>query len=353
MKHEFEVLQRLTATPGPSGHEEPIQEVFKEITNFENATQYSDALGNHYTEIPGKPGHPRIMLNAHSDTIGMMVRHIDEDGFVFTTDLGDVCMVEPTMLPGTPVTILSRHNDDTVPGVIMPNVPHHLADPVEDEGTLDCRHYMAIDIGARSFRAAQECLDIGDYVLFEHYFRKLKQLVCGTYFDNRLGLYMLYLLGKKYSSMKSLKPTIILASTVSEEISLGAVGILRETAKPDISITFDSTPATDAILHDADYEVFKRYGKFKLGDGPVLLRGMAISETVFRGMENICRDKKIGYQVETSDGGTDNQYIYTSGLKTGLILVPIRNLHTRVETFDPADVDSALKLCDHFIRNYR
>ena len=107
------------------------------------------------------------------------------------------------------------------------------------------------------------------------------------------------------------------------------------------------------ILHDADFEVFKKHGKCRLEDGPVIVRGLGVSDDIFLMSEDICVKKKIPYQIELSKLDTDNQFIFKKGVKCGLIMVPVRNAHTCVETCSVKDIDSTIKLCQNFVQSFK
>ena len=354
MKHRLDILEELIRAPGPSGNEYLAQCEFLDFTEYKGKIkQYTDDIGNYYTEIPGDPDMPRIMFTAHIDTIGFMIKYIDDLGFIFTEDIGGTEAADPKMLPGTKVNIMSRHNKELVPGQFIPVIPYHLVTDEWDEEMTNVRYEMAIDIGATTYEEAQQQVDIGDYVIFRPQYETLGQRISATFLDDRLGTYMLYMIGKQLMTSKAKKkPTVILASTVGEEGLLGAVGVTVKHAKPDVSITIDVMPATDMIVHDADFEVFKKYGKCKLDDGPVIARGLGVSDTVFIKLEDICTKKDIPYQIELSKMDTDNQFIHTKGIKTGLVMVPVRNAHTCVETCSVKDIDQTLKLCQGFIQQY-
>ena len=355
MKQELDKLEELIRAQGPCGNEYLAQCEFSDMTEYNcNIKQYYDQIGNYYTEIPGHPDAPRIMFTAHIDTIGFMVKYIDDMGFIFTEDIGGDSAADPKMLPGTKVHILSRHNKTEVPGQFIPVIPYHLVHDEFDEQMTSIRYEIAIDIGAETFKQAQVQVDIGDYVIFRPEYETLGERISATYLDDRLGIYLLYMLGKWAAKSKAKKrPTIILASTVGEEGMVGSVGVTVDTAKPDVAITIDIMPATDMIIHDADSEVYKKHGKCKLGDGPVIARGPGVTDSVFIGLEEICMKNNISYQIELSKLDTDNQFIHNKGVKAGLIMVPVRNAHTCVETCTVKDIDLTLKLCQNFIQNYR
>jgi endoglucanase len=355
MKHDLDILDKLAGIPGPAGCESEIQAHFLKLTKSMSSKQYTDPVGNCYAEITGNTD-KRVVFTAHCDTVGFMVKYIDDQGFIFSEDIGGNeygGMVDPRMLPGCKVDILSRHNNELVPGHIMPVIPYHLVKDEFDEDNLGVRYEMAIDIGARTEEEAQLQVDIGDYVIFRKSFEHLGELITTPYLDDRLGVYLLYLIGKHIKNSKAKKkPTVVLCTTVCEESVAGTAGPVVEAARPDVCVTIDVMPATDMIIHDADFEVYKKHGKCKLGDGPVIARGIGVTDEVFKVLEGICTKHDMDYQIELAKADTDNKYIHSAGARTGLVMIPVRNAHTPVETFDIKDLDATLKLCQYLVHTW-
>ena len=350
---DMKILRKLTEIPGPSGSESAVQEYYLELMAPYVDNQYSDRVGNCYHEIYGSKSKRRIMFNAHSDTIGFMVKYIDDQGFVFTEDIGGSPVADPRMLPGTAVNIISRHTGELVPGHFIPIIPYHLVDEEDElhQAVIADRAEMAIDIGVRTQEEAEKILSIGDYVLMRPHFEVLNKRVFASGLDDRLCMFVMYKIAKAlHKTDRSKKNTVVFASTVGEEGMLAAAGVSVSSADPDVAITLDVMPATDSIVHDADFEVFKQFGMIKLNDGPVLARGLGISDSVFMALEETCTGM---YQIELSKMDTDAQFIHSAGrgVKTGLVMIPVRNAHTQIETVDLKDVDSVIKLCKNFIRN--
>jgi len=239
MNNELAVLDKLTKTFGPSGYEKLIQTYFKEIIKPYVSKIHSDKLGNCYAEIDGDPRLPKIMLNAHSDSIGFIVKYIDDRGFVFTDDIARCIQVDYRMLPGTFVTILSRKTGKKISGQFIPTIPIHKLDG-EDLLESIQRHSIAIDIGASSEHQAKNHINIGDYVIIdsESKFSGVGKRYISANLDDRIGLYCLYQVAKTlHKSRAKNKCPITLVSTVAEENFLGAAGVAANIIKPDISLS--------------------------------------------------------------------------------------------------------------------
>lgn len=346
---DFEVLQKLTSVIGPAGYEDDIQATFLDLMTPFTDSQYTDALGNTYCEISGGPNKQRLMFTAHADTIGFMVRYIDDMGFVFTGDLGGCEVADPKMLPGTDISILSRTLGVVIEGHHCPVLPYHLATE-EDTDLMVDRAEMAIDIGSKSEDETAKLLSIGDFAVIKPECRMLRKRIVGTSLDDRVAMFILYRLAKQFHSRKrSAKSTLVFCATTSEETASGNSGLAASVATPDIAITLDVLPATDVIVHDADFEVAKRYGRLYLDDGPILSRGGGITDSVFIDLETLAVKAKIPTQVDLAALDTDGHHIQRHGVRTGFIGIPVRNAHTRIETVAPGDIEMTVKLCTKYV----
>jgi endoglucanase len=310
-----------------------------------------DAIGNRFFTFYGDPSKPKVMVLGHADTIGFMVRYIDDDGFVFTRDLTPHDQFDYRSLPGMSVWVMSRKQDDTlVPGHFVPVTPVHHESSLDDSIN---RYDLPIDIGCSSAAAAKRKISIGDYIILrsEPEVRGANQIVSAN-LDNRVGSFLLYEIAKALKAEKrSKKATVVLVSSVSEEVGTGPAGAATARVQPDYALTLDVTIATDTMRWDEEGEIAKQFGKVKLNNGPVLMRGMACSDDMFLELEQLCASARIPYQVDLADGGADNDFVYTAarGTRTALIMVPVRNCHTRVETVDVRDIDKTVRLCVRYI----
>ena len=348
MDNHYNILEKLAGIVGPSGFEHDVQRYYAKIMKPFVTSTYADAVGNCYAEIKGNPKAPKIMINAHADSIGFMIKYIDDLGFLFTDDLTGDETFDYRMLPGTDVQIIGRKTGKLVAGQFIPTVPLHKLGRDEMD-TSDDRHDLAIDIGAKSDTQAQRYVSVGDYVVLDSGLRRsdVNSRVVGCNLDNRVGLFCLYLIARALKKSKSkAMGTVVLVSTTCEEIdaSMGATAAYH--VKPDVAVTIDVTPATDQIVHDADDAIAKQHGQIGLDKGTVLTRGLGANDKLFLQLEQLC-GKTIPYQVEMGIFETENVYIQreSGGIRSALISIPVRNTHTRVETLSLKDVDHTVNLC--------
>jgi len=357
--NDLVILEKLTSIFGPSGYEKLVQTYFSELIKPYSSKVYLDKIGNCYADIDGDPRLPKIMINAHSDSIGFIVKYIDDRGFVFTDDIPRCTTVDYRMLPGTFVTILSRRTGKKISGQFIPTIPVHKLAEEELTESID-RYSIAIDIGASSLTQAQSYISIGDYVVIDSPSKitDIGKRFVSANIDDRIGLYCLYEITKNlHKSRAKNKCPITLVSTVAEENFLGAASVAAFNVKPDISLSIDVTIATDQIVNDSEIEIAKLYGDIRLDRGVTLSRGIGNDDDLFLFLEKICKGRKknipsIPYQLEIADCGGEHVQVQVSGagVKTAFIGIPARNVHTGIETISLKDVDSTINLCTEFCK---
>lgn len=352
---DYDILKQLVCVNGPTGFEDEVQKVFTTLISPHVDKTSTDNLGNVYAEITGHKDMPRIMINAHCDSIGFMIKYIGDAGFIYTEDLPGHVTTDYRMLPGTDVLIKSRKSGKLISGSFVPPQPiHNLDDSTLEES--EAREDLAIDIGAHSKKHALTYVSVGDYVVLNPNIKitDVGKRIVGTSLDDRLGLFCLIRIAQTMSKSRAKnKPTVIFTSTVCEENFIGAAGVAAQNSKADIALTIDSTVATDQIVSDADYAVSKRHGCIILDGGVALARGFAVTDSVFLSLENICEKDKILCQIDVGGSGAECEQIQPSGagVKTALLSIPVRNLHTRIETASIQDTESVIKLVINFLRS--
>lgn len=351
----YEILERLVYANSPTGFEDEIQGIFTELISPYVDNIYEDNFGNIFGELKGSDDMPRVMINAHCDSIGFIVKYIGDGGFIYTQDLPGHITTDYRMLPSNDVLIQSRKSGKIIEGSFVPPRPIHKLDEVD---LLDSenREELGIDIGAKSQEEAMKYVSIGDYITLTPNLKitSIGDRLVGTSLDDRLGLYCIVRLAEELSKTKKKIPTIIFTSTVCEENFIGAAAVAARNAEADIALTIDSTIATDQFVSDADYAISKQHGWVALDSGVALSRGFSITDKIFLELERICEDEHIPYQIDVTGGGSECEQIQPSGsgVKTALLSLPVRNLHTRVETASIYDVECLIKLAKSFINKF-
>ncbi len=372
---DYHILEELCQQFGPSGRETlQIQPYFARLMNPLVDKVFADNVGNCYAHLEGKgEKRPHIMIGGHGDCVGFMVKSIDEKGNIFTEDLTGFDSIDYRTLPHTRVLIEGRHaaqNGKLIQGVFnAPKPLHKIRSEAEMEESIR-RIDLAIDIGAKSREQAKRLVNIGDYVAWcppEPSYQRLDRetRIVMANLDDRLGLFCIYRLAKslKKARIKN-RPPITFVSTAGEETWIGSARVAARVIEPDISLTMDVSAASDQIVDDADFEVYKQHGKTCLNDGPIIARGKGVQEEVFDALERICTgkekvrpsDRPIKHQVSLGgswDGAAENEQIICSGnggIKSGLIGVATRNTHSNGEIASLSDVERTIDLVGRFIR---
>lgn len=365
---QYADLENLVKIFGPTGYEKLIQEHYSAIMKPYVDKVYSDVLRNCYAEISGNPKLPKIMMNAHADSVGFMVKHIDDRGFVFPMDITGFSAVDYRMLPGTNVIIHGRHKDEMVQGHFIPLVPlHHLTD-ADLEESID-RNHLLIDLGVKSkafteqgIKEVKKHISIGDYIVMEstlRYQQLNKNHLVSANLDDRVGLYCMYRIAKGISELKSKKRApVSFVSTVREEDWTGGAEVAANRVSPKYSVTFDVAAATDSIRGNNEDFIAQKYGNVELDRGLALPRGAGVDDELFLYMEKLCTRKidpkvKIPHQIEIDDAGIcENLQIISSklGVKACCVGIPCRNTHTAIETISLKDVESAIRLGIEFYK---
>jgi len=358
-KRDMEALDRLTKIIGPSGCEEEVQKYWGGLMKPYVDSVRRDSIGNCYAVKGGKRAFPKLMFNAHADTIGFQVVEIEE-GFVFTKDLYFWGQVDHRCLPGSGARVVSSKTGDVFLGNFVPPKPVHILSDGELQVSPE-RHDVGIDLGGVGGGSwVKKAVSIGDYAVLDGEFRVFgpkEDFVSSHSLDNRLGLWMMYQTAKR---LKGKKGPVCFVSTVSEEVGdfLGAEVSARK-VRPDVSITLDATVSTDHILEIDSTERAKKYGKISLGKGPALPRGPGINEKIHFILQDLAKKRvsrrELAYQVEAGGScSAENSKIIGvgNGVRTAGIFVPLRNMHSPIETAYMPDVENAIELCVRACNSY-
>lgn len=302
----------------------------------------TDVLGNIIAHKPGTGR--RIMLIAHHDVVRLMVFHIDENGFLYVKPVGGI---DASILPARKVVI--RHEDKTITGIIGKK-PNHLLR--EDQNNKITYENLWIDIGAKCQAEALQKVSKGDYVYFCSSYEELSNdYIADSYFDNQVGLNVLLHLAEQLYKIE-LPWDIYYVASNHEEIGMRGASVVAHSIKPDICLCIDVTHATDYptmnVINDGD---------IRLGDGCVLAKGPNIFPALFKSLEETAIKHEILYQVEVSPypTGTDANVIQISreGVKTAVVSIPCRYMHTPYEVCSKRDIESAISIITEFINVFK
>lgn len=332
-----EFIQLLSEASGVSGHENEvslfIQKAFEPYCDEVKV----DLLGNIIAVKRGaEASNGKIMLAAHMDEIGLMVKDIDKNGFVRFTNIGGV---DQRTLPCQEVII---HGKEKIYGIIGVKPPH-LTDDEERSKALKMEELM-IDTGY-SKEDLEKLITIGDVITMKRSVTVLKNdWLSGKAFDDRAGVAVLYACMKELQHMNH-QMEVYFTATVQEEVGTRGATTSTYSIEPDIGIAIDVGFGRTPEL--------KQFDTIELEKGPAITLGPNIHPQVFNGLKSTAKSNYIDYQVEVAPGssGTDAwpMQVSRAGVATGVLSIPLRYMHTSVETLSLSDIEKTGKLLAAFI----
>ena len=335
-----EFLIRLLETPSPSGFERPVQEVVREyVASFADQTT-TDLHGNVIAcKNPDAP--LRVMLAGHADQIGLLVSHIDSDGFIYTQTIGGW---DPQQLIGQRMTIWAESGP--IPAVIARKAIHLLTD--EERKQVVKAKDLWLDIGAKDKEEASSVVKIGDPVTLELGYQEMRNnLANAPAMDDKTGLWVCVEALRRAALAGGLNVALYAVSTVQEEIGLRGATTSAYGINPHVGIAVDVTHATDCPTIDK-----KQEGEIKLNGGPVVYRGPNMNPRVVERLVSAAKSKELQIQMAASGRGTGTDanaiQISRAGVAAGLVSVPNRYMHSAVEMISLDDIDRCADLLAAF-----
>ncbi len=333
-------LKDLVSAPSPSGFEAPAQIVVREYLKpfADKITQ--DRNGNLIALKKGS-GKLKVMVVGHADEIGLIVNHIDEQGYLYVKSLGGF---DVNLLPGLRLDIY--HQGQVVRGIIG-RKPIHMMRGGDDTLKLKMED-LWIDIGASSREDALKIVAIGDVITYHSVFEHLSNdLIVSKATDNKVGVYVAAAVMQELAK-KQLKASYYAVSSVGEETTMRGARTSAWQIEPDIALAVDVTFTSD--IPGADKRVF---GDVSLAKGPTLSIGAALHPSVHKRLLELAKQHKIPVQIEIAPGrtGTDADAIHDlkGGAAMAVIGIPNRYMHSPNEVISLKDLDAAVQLISEFV----
>lgn len=330
----IEVIKRLCEAHATPGCEDEVRGIIaRELGEYE---QSIDKLGN--LIVRKGEGKKKLMLASHMDEIGLMVKHIDKQGFIRFTTLGG--FFDQTLLNQR---VIIHTKKGRVYGVIG-SKPPHLMKEEERKKVVEYKD-MFIDIGAGKKEEVEKAgVRIGDYITFDRDFKELiNGFITGKAFDDRLGCYVLIEVLKKANP----KVELYGVATVQEEVGLKGARTSAFKIYPDYAIAIDVTTT-------GDYPgVREEESGVKLGKGPTISivdakgRGLISHPKVRELLIETAEELNIPYQLEVGEGGTTDAtaiHLTKEGVPSGVVSIPTRYIHSPVEVAKLEDIENTIKL---------
>lgn len=341
-------LLDLLATPSPTGWELAGQRKWAARAGQFADRVENDAYGNAWATLEGRGKKPRrIMLEAHADEIGFIVKYISKEGFLRLDRVGgsDVATAR-----GRRIDLLG--DKGAVRGIIGNTAIHLRRDDLGHEKTPKI-HELYVDVGASSAEDVRDLgLRVGHPAVYSDGAEFLgEHLVVGRALDNRIsGFILTQVLAKLHGAKKKHRPdaTVIAVNSVQEEIGCHGARMAAHRLMPDVCVVLDGTRATDTPGID-----HSMHGEVKLGGGPSVTHGTCNHPRVVARLLECAQREKIPIQHESSSrySGTDADVIFTTreGIPSALVSLPMRYMHSVVETADLRDLGQVVDLLAAFV----
>ncbi|MDD5706676.1 MAG: M42 family peptidase [Kiritimatiellae bacterium] len=333
----LDFLKSLMALPTPSGWETDGMRLAASYLSSHADEISFDLHGNlHAVVNAGAP--TRIMIEGHCDEIGLMVQYIDDDGFLSMTAIGGLTV---QLLAGERIVIQGRKGP--VSGVFGVRPPHLMKPADKDKVVSSELVDLWVDIGASSRAQALEAVELGSPAVVDAGWRQLAgdRVACRG-FDNRIGAFVVAEALKQVGKLKP-KVAVHMVLTVQEELGLvGATTAVHE-IQPHAGICVDVGFASDYPGNDR-----KLVGDVRLGRGPILCFGPTYNPKLHALMETVAAKESITLQRQVRGRGNNTNAwamrTVRGGAAASLVSVPLRYMHSAVETLSLSDVDGAVRL---------
>ncbi|NWG03092.1 MAG: M20/M25/M40 family metallo-hydrolase [Syntrophaceae bacterium] len=344
----LKTFEKLAGIPGGSGFEEKVIECMVAELKRSLPDVSVDSMGNVIGTI-GK-GEKSVMVCAHTDEVGLLVKYIDPKGNLYF-DLNG--MIDERVLLSTKVDICSDKGIYT--GVVGVKNRHLLT--AEDLKRPISLSDLWIDLGAGSAEEIKRWgIEIGDPIVFHPNFQKIgKETIISKAIDNRVGCAILIDLAERIKS-KKIDYQLFLVAAVQEEVGSRGAKVAAQTLEPDMAIVIDTVPASDPITPP-------QQATAECGKGPVLRSmdvnalgwGTIYSKKIRQRLIQTALRNNIPHQKDIFRTWTDASTIHTSkrGIPCGGIYIPRRYSHSPAELVKWADVERTADLLYFFLKNLR
>ncbi len=337
-----ERLQVLSDAFGVAGFEDEVRGVIEGMVRPLVDECWEDPLGN---LICTRGEGPTVMVDAHMDEVGFLVRWIESDGFIRLTALGGW---DERVLPGHRITFLTRQGE-RVHGVLGASPPHILSS--EERKKTVALDDLAVDVGAESREEAERWgLRVGTPATIHYPFQRLQRdYVTGKAFDDRAGCVVaLEALAQTEGDRLPYKLAVNFA--VCEEAGLRGARTAAWQLSPDLALALEGTIGADVPgVPEAKQPV-------RLGKGPALTvadRSIVVRPRMVHFLEQLAEEEGVSYQYKLpAYGGTDAGAIHLArgGVLAGVVSVPCRYIHSPVSMLRLSDLESTIRLVTAFLR---
>lgn len=341
-KESKKFLTQYLNNASPTGFETSGQKLWLDYLREDMDDYLTDTYGSVAAILnPGKEY--KVVIEAHADEISWFVNYITSDGYIYVRrNGGSDHQIAPSM----------RVNLHTKKGIVKgifgwPAI--HVRDPQKESSPSLTNIF--IDVGAKDKEEVEKMgIHVGTVATFEDEMMELnKDFITGRALDNRIGGYMIAEVVKRIkASGKKLPYTLYAVNAVQEEIGLRGAEMISRRIKPDVAIITDVTHDTHSPMYDK-----KIQGDIKCGNGPSLTYGPAVQNNLLDMIIQVAEKKKIPFQraaASRSTGTDTDSFAYSDmGVASALISLPLKYMHTTVETVHKKDIEHVIELMYEFL----
>ena len=340
----FDLLKRLCETPGISGHEDRVRDlVMAELRPLVDHVE-ADVMGNVIARRNGHgPNAPKIMLAAHIDEIGFVVKHVDTRGFLRIHPLG---FWDLRAMVAQRVHVHAR-DGHTYTGALQPaNRPAHTQSPEERSKSAKLRDFY-VDLGLSGAQAAA-AIEPGDMVTMARSTERIGECVISKALDDRVSVFVMI---EALRACKGALVEIIAVGTAQEEIGARGAMTAAYALQPAVGVAIDVTLAHDIPgARPQDYVT-----QFGAGAAIKILDASSISHPgVVRHFRDVAERHSITHQLEVLDlGGTDagNMQRTQAGMPVITLSIPTRYIHTPNEMAHVGDIEASIALLARYLED--
>lgn len=345
-KKSKDFLYSYLNNASPTGFEQSGQQIWLDYLKPYIDDYIVDVYGS-VAAVVNPKGKYKVVIEAHADEISWFVNYITEEGYIYVRrNGGSDHQIAPSM----------RVNIHTAKGSVK-GVFGWPAIHVRDAGREEAPSLknIFIDIGAENKKEVEAMgVHVGCVITFDDGLMELnKHFLTGRALDNRMGGFMIAEVARRiHENKKKLPYCLYIVNAVQEEIGLRGAEMISRRLKPDLAICTDVTHDTQSPMYNK-----KESGNLRCGSGPVLCYGPAVQNNVLKMVLEVADKKKIPFQrqaVSRSTGTDTDSFAYSAeGVASALISLPLKYMHTTVETVHKEDVENVIKLIYEVLMNVK
>lgn len=335
-------LEKYLNNPSPTGFESSGQKIWLEYIKPYIDTYISDTYGS-VAGVINPDAKYKVVIEAHADEISWFVNYIDDKGYIYVTRNGGS---DHQIAPSKRVNI---HTKKGIVKAIFGWPAIHVRDRSKEEAPS--MKNIFLDCGAKDKKEVEKMgVHVGCVITFEDEMMELnKKYVVGRALDNRIGGFMIAEVARLIHQNKDKLPfALYIVNAVQEEIGLRGAEMISRRIKPDVAIVTD-------VCHDTQSPMYKKkeQGDISAGKGAVLTYGPAVQNNLLDMLIDVAEKNKLDFQrlaASRSTGTDTDAFAYSDvGVASALISLPLKYMHTTVETADKKDIETVIQLMYKFV----